>query len=137
MPCHLPATAAGLATRQMYRTQPGTILTHPTAQGPAQESNDPGDPAAWGDSHQEQPQPSDNSQREASLSKGTDLCSLEPMVALGRDHPGMGHQAGKPHPAPGASLLSQVLFQPQGLGKGHHPRQGVLHPIWLWVPNPS
>lgn len=44
---------------------------HPAPQGPAQGSNDPGDPATQAASHQEQPQPSDTSQHEASLSERT------------------------------------------------------------------
>lgn len=67
----LPTTAAKLSTRQRCRTQRGSILTPPTPRGPAQGSHNPGDPATRAASHQKQPQPSDTSQREASLSEGT------------------------------------------------------------------
>lgn len=45
--------------------------THPTPRGPAQGSNDPGDPVTWAASHQEQPQLSDTSQHKAFVSEGT------------------------------------------------------------------
>lgn len=147
--CHLPAMAERLSTWQRCGTQLGSILIPP--RGPAQGSNDPGEPVTWAASLREQPQPSDT--RPCGGHWGSCLLFLKNHDGSGkmspRDGPPDWRAPAGPQAPPACPCPRARVPQPQGSGKGRglgkecqagdcpSPRQRVLHPTSCWVTRAS